>query len=304
MGAVPERSTPTPTLPVEDAAAIGEAVGAALLGERKPFLVLVTGGDAGTRYRVGDGMRIGRDPECEIVLGDAQASWHHARIEVRGSEVWVVDQGSTNGTLLGAQRIDRTKLGAGDKLVIGGTVLRFDLLDALDCELQAELERLLDIDELTGLPAKRKFDAEGRLLVRAAVEQGRPIAALMMDLDGVKKINDTHGHAFGAYTIAESGRIIGAVIGERGIATRWGGDEFSAILPDHGADAARAIAEEILAAIRDHHYQREHVRLHPGISIGLVEGPRGGDTLESLQRWADEALYRAKRTGRGRVCVI
>jgi diguanylate cyclase (GGDEF)-like protein len=291
-------------VPFTTTAALGRAVGASILAERKPFLVVIAGDDVGARHRVGEGTTIGRDPDSDIVVGDVQASWHHARLERREGAVWVVDLGSTNGTLVNGERIERAQLGPGDKLFVGGAVLRLDLLDALDRQFNDGLERLLNIDELTGLLAKRKFDAEGEALVRAAVAGGRPIAVLMMDLDGIKKINDAHGHAFGAYTIAESGNLIGKIIGARGIATRWGGDEFSAVLPDTDAEHAQVIAEEILAAIRAHGYEREGVRLQPGISIGVVAGPRGGDTLELLQRWADEALYRAKRAGRGRVSVV
>ncbi len=301
---VARSSAPKPTVPVKDATAVGRALGASMLAERKPFLVAMVGSDVGARHRVGEGTTIGRDPESDIVLFDAQASWHHARLELRQGEVFAVDLGSTNGTLLNGVRIDRSRVGPGDKLILGGAVLRLDLLDALDRQFNDGLERLLNIDELTGLPAKRKFDAEGEALVRAAVATGGAIAVAMMDLDGIKKINDAHGHAFGAYTIAESGRLIGEVIGGRGIATRWGGDEFSAVLPGLDAPEAAAICEEILAAIRGHVYETGGVRLEPGISIGVVGGPRGDDSLELLQRWADEALYRAKRAGRGRVSIV
>jgi two-component system, cell cycle response regulator len=298
------RSKPqSPTAPMTDAEALGRAVAASLIADRKPFLVVLSGDEVGARRRLGDGAEIGRDPECAFVLRDASSSWRHARFELRGADVWVVDLGSTNGTMLNGSRIERARVLPGDKVIVGNTVLRLDLLDAIDCEFQGELERLLDIDDLTGLWAKRRFDAEADALVRAAVVSGEPVAVMMMDLDGIKAINDANGHAFGAYVIAESGALIGRVIGGRGFATRWGGDEFSAVLPGLDLAAGERVGEEILAAIGAHAYVREGRRLHPGISIGVAAGARDGDDLEVLQRWADEALYQAKRAGRGRVSI-
>jgi diguanylate cyclase (GGDEF)-like protein len=294
---------PAKTLPVTDADAIAKQV-RARLSERKPFVVVLQGGEVGQRYRVEGSCNVGRDPDCEIVLRDTRASWRHAKFEVREGEIYIVDMGSTNGTLLNEERVtEAQKMRTGDKVFIGSAVMRLDWQDALEQEFHGELERLLSIDELTGLFQKRRFDAEGRGLVETTLGRGAPVSVLMMDLDGIKKINDTHGHTFGAYCIAEAGAMIGRVIGDRGIATRWGGDEYSAILPGIGGGDGVAVAEEILAAIRDHVFQREEVRLHPGVSIGIAIGPNQGRTLEALQRRADEALYRAKRAGKGRVSV-
>src|SRR5690606_10259417 len=121
--------------------------------------------------------------------------------------------------------------------IIGSTVIRLEWHDALDHDFHQELERLISVDELTGLKSKRRFDAEGETLVEGAIARGAMVTVLMMDLDGIKRINDTHGHVFGAYCIAEAGALMGSVIGERGIATRWGGDEYSAVLPGLDGDA-------------------------------------------------------------------
>jgi two-component system cell cycle response regulator len=192
-------------------------------------------------------------------------------------------------------------LKGGDKVILGTTVLRFDWLDALEQGFHDELERLINIDELTGLPQKRRFDTDGTQLVETTLRDGRPITVLMMDLDGIKRINDSHGHVFGAHCIAEAGALVGRVIKGRGIATRWGGDEYSAVLPGLDRDGGTRVAEEILAAIRVHAFVRDGIRVQPGMSIGIAVGPEQGADLETLQRRADEALYRAKRAGKGRV---
>ena len=124
----------------------------------------------------------------------------------------------------------------------------------------------------------------------------------MLDLDGLKLINDTHGHPIGAHTIAEVGKIIGTVVSPHGAACRFGGDEFAAFLPDarqarrrqgrrdHPRAGGRAIASRRTAS-----------SCEPTISIGVSAFPEDGPTAELLLRKADEALYRAKKTGRDRV---
>jgi diguanylate cyclase (GGDEF)-like protein len=123
----------------------------------------------------------------------------------------------------------------------------------------------------------------------------------MMDLDGIKKINDSHGHLFGAYVIGESGHIIGRVLEGRGFASRFGGDEYVAALPGFDLPGARGVGEEILRAIGAHEFEREGVPLRPGISIGAAAFPESAADAQALFQRADEALYRAKRAGKNQV---
>jgi len=106
----------------------------------------------------------------------------------------------------------------------------------------------------------------------------------------------------GAYVIGESGRIIGQVLGSRGFACRFGGDEYLAVLPGLAADAAEAVGEEIRAAIGVHPFEKDGVPLRPGISIGVAAFPGDAQDCPSLFQRADEALYRAKQAGKNRVC--
>jgi diguanylate cyclase (GGDEF)-like protein len=123
-----------------------------------------------------------------------------------------------------------------------------------------------------------------------------------MDLDGVKSINDTHGHLFGARTIAECGKAIGRMIAGKGFATRFGGDEFVAALPAHGPADGYAFAREVCNFIGNEPIRHEGVLLNPGISIGVATFPDDAAEAVELFRRADEALYLAKRTGKRRVC--
>ncbi len=289
------------TLPLDDGR-IREELSTALKDARRPAVVVMSGNEVGTRKRLAGNATLGRDPTNELVLSDAGISWRHARIEDRGDAWSIVDLGSTNGMTVNGEKRAEAPLAHGDKVVLGRTVLRFELMDRIEQDYDEQLQRLLNIDDLSGLFVRRRFDQELGTLVEGARASGRPVALLVMDMDGIKAINDRHGHLFGAYTIGETGRLIGRVVGERGIGSRFGGDEFCAALPLTNTDGAAVVAEEIRAAVNSHHYEREGVELKPGISIGVASFPADAGDAEALFQRADEALYRAKQGGRNRVC--
>jgi diguanylate cyclase (GGDEF)-like protein len=228
-------------------------------------------------------------------------SWHHARIEDRGDGFALYDLGSTNGTTVNGETKAEFVLKPNDRIVFGATAVSFEKEDALKVDFNETVERLLNIDDLSGLFVRRKFDAEFATLLDIARASGRPLALLVMDLDGIKKINDTHGHLFGAHVISQAGRLIGGIIGSRGIGCRFGGDEYLAALPELDCEAASDIADQILRAVNTVPFVKDGVTLKPGISIGVAAFPADADDTSTLFQRADEALYRAKQGGRNRV---
>ncbi len=289
------------TLPLDDGRALREGLHQAIRDARRPTLVVMSGGAVGTRTRLTGNVTLGRDPTNAIVLPDAGVSWRHARIEDRGDAWVLIDLGSTNGTKVNEHRGDEHTLAHGDRVTLGRTLLRFDMQDHVDQAYDEQVERLLHVDDLSGLFVRRRFDQELARALAAAALDGSNVSLLVMDMDGIKAINDRHGHLFGAYTIGETGRVIGRVLGRRGMGSRFGGDEFCALLPAHDLAQGYAVGEEIHAAVNAHTYQREGVPLRPGISIGVASFPEVGGDAEKLFQSADEALYRAKQGGRNRV---
>jgi diguanylate cyclase (GGDEF)-like protein len=263
-----------------------------------PVLVVLSGNEAGRRHVLDRSLGLGRDPDGDVVLTDALVSYHHARMEDRGDGWALVDLGSTNGTLVNGERITESIVRPGDRLVVGNTMLGIELQDH---EYGALVERLLNVDDLSGLFVRRKFDADLSIQLESARQRGGAIGLLVMDLDGIKKINDSHGHLFGAYVIGESGKVIGRTLGRRGFAARFGGDEFVAALPGMNLDAAFEVGEAIRESIAAHPFEREGIALRPGISIGVGAFPESAADLESLFNAADQALYRAKEAGKNRV---
>ncbi|HEY3353291.1 MAG TPA: GGDEF domain-containing protein [Polyangia bacterium] len=267
----------------------------------RPVLVVLSGPDVGVRALVDRTLLVGRDPAAELPLRDAQVSWQHARIEDRGDGWALLDLGSTNGTAVNGRRAPECELQPGDTIALGNTVMRFELQDEIAQQYNEFVERLLNVDDLSGLLVRRKFDAELALLLQAARAAGQPLGLLVMDLDGIKPINDTHGHLFGAYVIGASGHVIGEVLAGRGIGSRFGGDEFLAALPGLDVEATAVVGEEIRRAIAGHAFEHEGVRLRPGISIGVAAFPQHADEPRALFQHGDEALYRAKQGGKNRV---
>lgn len=269
----------------------------------RPVLVLMSGPRVGDRIPLRGNFVVGRAPDAELRLDDGRVSWIHARFEDRGDGWAIVDEGSTNGTLLNGKRIDVAKLAHGDKLVFGKTLLRFELQDEADRVFGEAVERMISVDELSGLYVPRRFEQELQELTSRAAATREPLGMLVFDLDGIKAINDTHGHAFGAYTIGRAGHLIGEVLAGRGVACRWGGDEFTVALPGCDLDATIAIGEEIRLAIERYVFEREGVRLRPGVSGGAAAFPTTSKEPGALFHLADEALYRAKRAGKNRISV-
>jgi diguanylate cyclase (GGDEF)-like protein len=297
------RGAPLRTKPFSDAQGLREAMQRELRKTVSPSLVVLTGPDVGVRVKLERSIEIGRDPECELPLRDENVSWRHARVEDRGNGEWVaIDLGSTNGTVIDGQPCSEKPLRSGVRVFLGTTVIEFQEVDGLREGFNAEVERLLSIDELSGLWVRRRFDAQLQTSVAAVTAGSSPcLSVIVMDMDGVKGINDTHGHQMGAYVIGEAGHVIGRVLDERGFATRFGGDEFAAALPGVGKDDAIAVAEEIRRAVVDHVYQRGEVRVHPGMSCGVATILGGAADAAELFHAADQAMYRAKRAGKNRV---
>jgi diguanylate cyclase (GGDEF)-like protein len=292
----------------DDSNTLREALQRELRKSVAPSLAVILGPDVGVRVVLDRSVDMGRDPSCELPLHDENVSWRHARVEDRGNGDWaVVDLGSTNGTMVNGQPCNGSTLTPGDRIFIGKTVLEMQR-DPLRDASAAEVERLLSIDDLSGLWVKRRFDAQLESSVAAVLAGSVPaLSVVVMDMDGVKGINDTHGHHMGAFVIGEAGHVIGRQIEGRGFATRFGGDEFAAALPGFSKEAAVALAEQIRVAVVAHVYEKDGVRVQPGLSCGVAtipgEGGDGATDAKAIFQAADQAMYRAKRAGKNRVAT-
>ena len=157
-------------------------------------------------------------------------------------------------------------------------------------------------DELTGLNNVRYFRTQLPLEVQRAEKLGLPLSLALMDLDEFKKFNDSHGHPAGDAALRQLGEVIEVCVRERDVACRYGGEEFVIVFPAtraeealEGAERIRISYEQARRAVGMPHYGAT-------LSIGLAEY-RPGERPEDLVERADQALYKAKQTGKNRTVV-
>ncbi|MGB3635284.1 MAG: GGDEF domain-containing protein, partial [Rubrobacteraceae bacterium] len=186
---------------------------------------------------------------------------------------------------------------------LGDSVLEFIENDSIKAEFHRRIQRLINQDYLTGLLAKNRFDEKFEQSLKVCEDEGYALSVLMADIDNLKKINDTYGHLLGEFVVGEIGRIIQKSLhSEELYATRFGGDEYQAILPRLTKEEALEVAEEIRRRIEEYAFEREGVCANPTISLGTAAYPEDGATREALTEAADRALYRAKHAGGNTVC--
>src|SRR5579862_888035 len=156
---------------------------------------------------------------------------------------------------------------------------------------EEHVRHLADSDPLTGLANYRRLvealDAEIKRYNRSRT----PFAVLLLDMDHLKKINDTHGHLVGSRALIRLAEILRLHCREIDIAARYGGDEFVIVLPEAGSDAALHVAHRISERLRN-----DGQRPQISVSIGLAVYPADGATLEELLAAADRALYADKNS--------
>lgn len=158
-----------------------------------------------------------------------------------------------------------------------------------------ELERYAFHDPLTGLLNRRMFYQRMGREIRGARRYGYPISLAILDIDNFKRFNDTYGHLEGDKVLAELGRLLKEEIRASDFAARIGGEEFAIVLPHTPKDSAVFMADRLLKKVKE--------KLGLSVSIGVGEFPSDSNTLRGLMRKADNALYEAKRLGKGRVQI-
>ncbi|MDP1525174.1 MAG: GGDEF domain-containing protein [Rhodocyclaceae bacterium] len=163
-----------------------------------------------------------------------------------------------------------------------------------------ELERLATHDHLTGLPTLRLAADRLRIACGLARRAQRKVALLFIDLDAFKPVNDSFGHDVGDEVLCEVARRLGGSIRAEDTVARIGGDEFIAIVSNLAdADAVKSVAASIRDAVAQPITVTGHA-IHIGASIGIALFPDDAEDLEGLRRAADQAMYQAKKSGKGR----
>lgn len=170
-------------------------------------------------------------------------------------------------------------------------------------QLNAELKKQAMTDELSVLSNRRAFIKLGQEWVDNAEKSGISLHLLMMDLDHFKNVNDQYGHPTGDLMIREFGQMLKAHFTQNALIARLGGEEFSVLLSDFADDEIDRMLEKMLEEAARHEYSYFGNRFHVTVSIGMTK-KHPGQSLESLMRNADRALYQSKDRGRNCITVV
>lgn len=169
--------------------------------------------------------------------------------------------------------------------------------------MEREIKEMATTDALTGVNNRRQFFllAEQELIRTKRYEQ--PLTVLMLDIDYFKTINDTYGHQTGDIVLKELADTAIATLRETDIFGRIGGEEFAAVLPETDNHDAQLVAERLREALATLAVRSGNDSVSFTVSIGISEVDKTDTAIETSLNRADEALYRAKRTGRNRIVL-
>ncbi|MEP7452062.1 diguanylate cyclase [Phyllobacterium sp. SB3] len=191
----------------------------------------------------------------------------------------------------------------GISLIALGPLTIASVMAARD-ELMSELSRLANHDMLTGVLSRSAFFDRGSSILAACRQRGEPLAALMIDIDHFKQVNDQYGHAAGDKTLVEFANLVAVELRSNDVFGRMGGEEFAVLLPFTTMDDALTVADRVRTRIEMQLSGKVNSSLKITISGGLAsskDGPPGD--LDAILLRADKALYDAKNNGRNRIVV-
>ena len=229
--------------------------------------------------------RVLEEEQRDSILGVPLAS-EYRMITKDGRVIWVRDEG-----VLRAE--------AGERLHYEGMITNVTERKSFESQLQF----LADHDPLTGLFNRRRFVEELDLEIKLMRRDGHPSSLLMLDVDGLKRVNDAMGHQVGDALVRQTAELLRDRLRETDSVGRLGGDEFAVLLRGSRVNEAAAVAEDLLERFRNHEQVGSAEPIRPTISIGLTSLRRNFTGADEAVGAADRAMYEAKRTGGDRVAM-
>lgn len=281
---------------------------------------------------------IGRGSTSDIKLNDKTISRIHCYAEWKGNHIYIKDNSSTNGTLLNGEKITTAAARNGDTIRMGNTIISVRITSNDDATfapsdtfvMERKLETLLDEvhdpgiinrikeikkmfeqkkqkltelafkDGLTKLYNRRYFNRELDQEIERTKRYKTQITLIFMDIDHFKKLNDTYGHQKGDKVLKVIGHFLVNNCRSNDIPCRYGGEELAIILPETDLKKGVATAEKLRQQITIITQQTEKLKVT--VSIGVAEYSQSNSTSQLLIKAADELLYKAKKSGRNKVC--
>ena len=272
----------------------------------RALLTVLTGLNAGQVFTLDvDETTIGRGREVQVRVEDVGISRAHSRIvRTMDGRFVLEDLGSTNGTFLGGERIERGELHSGDRLQVGSNVvLRFAILDEAEEQLAHQLYEASTKDALTKVYNRKYFVERLTSEVAYAHRHKSALSVILFDLDHFKKANDTHGHLAGDVVLRVVAGQVQRTIRTEDVLARYGGEEFVILVRGIPHPNVAHFGERVRKAVERLTIPWEQLQMKATISIGVSSLSELTDTAtgEAVLHLADERLYKAKSGGRNRV---
>jgi diguanylate cyclase (GGDEF)-like protein len=172
-----------------------------------------------------------------------------------------------------------------------------------NARLYNQMQYLAVTDTLTGVYNRRGLFDRGQQEISRAIRMSRPLAAIMLDIDHFKLINDTYSHVVGDEVLRLLAKLCQENLRSMDVIGRYGGEEFAIVLPETDTASALQVAERLRQCVADTPLFAQNGVVKFTISVGVASMAEGIPTLAVLLDRADSAMYQAKETGRNRVCV-
>lgn len=168
--------------------------------------------------------------------------------------------------------------------------------------LHKKIKELSILDGLTGLYVYRYFNDALEREIQRALRYQQSFSLIMLDIDGFKKVNDTFGHLQGDEVLKELGQILKMICRQIDIVSRYGGEEFTVILPQTDIEGAFVLAERIRKVVKNYAFGTKDTPINLTVSIGVANYPESATSKLDLIKEVDKALYKAKADGKNKVC--
>jgi two-component system cell cycle response regulator len=272
-------------------------------------LIVIHGKHLGKRIALDkDEVILGRAKDADVQIHEDSVSRKHAVIRRRQQDLAFVieDRNSTNGTFINMEKQAKSVLYDQDLISIGETTFKFIAGDSLELAYHEELHKLATLDPMLQIYNKKFFlEYLEQKYYYSQLSQTK-FSLVLFDADHFKRINDTYGHQAGDRVLQHIAATVKANLRASDIFSRYGGEEFSIVLPESDAGQARITAEKLRRVIESTGIRHHKTDINITISLGVASFRPGESAIRScreLIEHADSALYQAKEMGRNRVVV-
>jgi diguanylate cyclase (GGDEF)-like protein len=275
--------------------------------QQRTVVKVLTGLEAGRVHVItSDAFVVGRGTGTDLRIDDTSLSRQHCRIRRTNGSYFVEDLGSRNGTMVNKTRIVAPQLLEDGALIqlAANTIIMFSQQEDLEVQAEQRLYESAVLDPLTGLHNRRHLDARLKSEFAFASRHQTPLSVLLIDIDHFKKINDTYGHPGGDAALKALSERLAKTVRVEDIVARYGGEEFAVIARGIESVGAMLLAERIRDTASKIRLLHEDKTIAFTISVGCATMTRERvfDSVSAILKATDDALYKAKESGRNR-CV-